>query len=159
MFGMTSDTRVDLIEDILNYVVNCKTVPLVQPVINSCFINFLENANTSQAFQYYLNNILVQTVKMKDIEKFQIASSEEGFVVESHNSPILDDKFYTKFRQVKETKKDCEIFYINLGSLLKDHGLTIMDTLTDKKYLSIMDIPFIKYLVMYQWYKIKSTIH
>ena len=64
MFGMKSDTRVDLIEDILNYVVNCKTVPITQQVINSCFTRFLENANTSQAFQFYLNNILVQTSKM-----------------------------------------------------------------------------------------------
>lgn len=28
-----------------------------------------------------------------------------------------------------------------------------------KKYLPIMDIPFIQYLVMYQWQTIKSTIH
>lgn len=96
---------------------------------------------------------------MKDIEKFQIASTEDGFFVESHNSPILDDKFYSKFRKMKETKKDCEVHYINLGNLLRDHGEEIMDTLTDKKYLSIMDIPFIKYLVMFQWFNIKSTIH
>ena len=63
----------------------------------------------------------------------------------------MDDNFYSKFRQNKETKKDAEIFYISLGNLLKDHGKDIMDMLSDKKYLPIMDIPFIKYLVMYQW--------
>lgn len=34
-----------------------------------------------------------------------------------------------------------------------------MEMLSDKKYLSIMDIPFIKYLVMYQWLQVKHTIH
>jgi len=34
-----------------------------------------------------------------------------------------------------------------------------MDMLSDKKYLPIMDIPFIKYLVMYQWQQVKYTIH
>jgi len=63
----------------------------------------------------------------------------------------MDDKFYIKFRDQKETKKDVEIFYISLGNLLKNRGKEIMDMLSDKKYLPIMDIPFIKYLVMYQW--------
>lgn len=34
-----------------------------------------------------------------------------------------------------------------------------MDILSDKKYLSIMDIPFIRYLVMYQWFNIKNKIY
>ena len=61
----------------------------------------------------------------------------------------MDDMFHTKFRQIKETKKDVEISYINLGNLLIEHGQDIMEMLSDKKYLSIMDIPFIRYLVMY----------
>lgn len=48
-----------------------------------------------------------------------------------------------------ESKKDVEIQYIYLGNLLSEHGASIMETLTDKKYLAIMDIPFMKYLVMY----------
>eukprot|EP00347_Sterkiella_histriomuscorum_P008832 403343569 len=159
MYSLTMDKRVDLIEDILHYVVECKTVPITQTVINSCFTNFLLNANTSLAFQNYLNNITVQTIRMKDLEKFQITSNDLGFVADSHDSPIMDDRFYTKFRQPKETKKDVEISYINLGKLLSEQGEEIMDKLSDKKYLAIMDIPFIKYLVMYQWLQVKHTIH
>jgi hypothetical protein len=33
-----------------------------------------------------------------------------------------------------------------------------MEMMSDKKYLPIMDIPFIRYLVMYQWLKVKHTI-
>jgi hypothetical protein len=33
-----------------------------------------------------------------------------------------------------------------------------MDMLTDPKYLPIMDIPFIQYLVMYQYQNIKDDI-
>lgn len=59
---------------------------------------------------------------MKEVEKFQIASTELGFIVESYDSPIMDDRFYSKFKQIKETKKDAEISYIHLGTLLADHG-------------------------------------
>lgn len=70
-------------------------------------------------------------------------------MVDSYISPVMDDKFHETFRVAKETKKDCEIHYIHVGTLLEDQGRKIMDILTDKKYLSIMDIPFIRYLVMF----------
>jgi len=41
-------------------------------------------------------------------------------MVNSYDSPIMNDRFYQKFRVPKETKKDCEIHYINLGTLLED---------------------------------------
>lgn len=59
MYNMVHDTRVDVIEDIMNYVVRCKTVPITQQVINSCFTKFIENVHSSQAFQFYLNNSLI----------------------------------------------------------------------------------------------------
>ena len=47
MYNMVHDTRVDVIEDIMNYVVRCKTVPITQQVINSCFTKFIENVHSS----------------------------------------------------------------------------------------------------------------
>jgi len=47
MFSLTKDKRVDLIEDILNYIVESKDVPIAKTVINSCFCEFLNIANSS----------------------------------------------------------------------------------------------------------------
>jgi hypothetical protein len=44
------DKRVEIIEEILNYVVN-SDVPNVQYAVNRVFLKLLDNANTSQAFQ------------------------------------------------------------------------------------------------------------
>jgi hypothetical protein len=50
---------------------------------------------------------------------------------------------------MKYPKIDVDISYINMGNLLNEHGKDMMDTLSDSKYLSMMDIPFIQYIVMY----------
>lgn len=50
------------------------------------------------------------------------------------------------------------ISYINLGNLLSEQGKEIMEKLSDKQNLKLMDIPFIKYLVMYQWNEVKGEI-
>ena len=55
---------------------------------------------------------------MKDTEKFAISSYEEGFKINSHNSPIMDNQFYSQFREPGQTKKDVSIYYIDLASLL-----------------------------------------
>ena len=95
---------------------------------------------------------------MKEIETSQIQSRDEGFIAEAHDSPVIDDRFLTKTRQTRESKKDVEVHYINLGSLLSVKGEEIMKLLSDKKFLSLMDIPFIKYFVMYQWLNVKKKI-
>src|SRR4051794_31030577 len=50
------------------------------------------------------------------------------------------------------------MYYVNLGQLLSENGGDIMKKLCDEKYLTMMDIPFIQYLVMYQWRQVSSTI-
>ena len=63
----------------------------------------------------------------------------------------MDEGFYHTFASNKESKKDVQIDYIMLGDLLEVQGSEIMKELSDKKHLNIMNIPFIKYLVLYQW--------
>jgi hypothetical protein len=151
------DKRVEIIEEILNYVVN-SDVPNVQYAVNRVFLKLLDNANTSQAFQDYLRNITKQTATMSSVEKFPVDSNEQGFMVDSHNSPIMDNQFYNNFKKPRTANKDVEIYYIDLGDLLSSQGAEIMETLSDSKYLPIMDIPFIQYLVMYQWMNVRRNI-
>jgi hypothetical protein len=47
---------------------------------------------------------------------------------------------------------------IYIGDLLSEHGEEIMETLSDNKYLPIMSIPFIQYLVLFQWKKVKEKV-
>ena len=92
---------------------------------------------------------------MSNLEKIAITSNEKGYVVKARNSPTLDDKFYKslnlKDEKDKESKKDVEIKYIKLDGLLIEKGAEMMDLLSDKKYIDIMAIPFIQYVVMFQW--------
>lgn len=69
MFSL-KEKRTELIEDILHYIASCQTVPILQHCINNCFIDFLENASSSLAFQTYLDNVMSQTKQMTEIEKF-----------------------------------------------------------------------------------------
>jgi hypothetical protein len=41
------EVRYDLIEEILRYIAQCSTIPLIQPAVNTCFTEFLETANSS----------------------------------------------------------------------------------------------------------------
>jgi hypothetical protein len=95
---------------------------------------------------------------MSSVEKFPVDSNEQGFMVDSHNSPIMDNQFYNNFKKPRTANKDVEIYYIDLGDLLSSQGAEIMETLSDSKYLPIMDIPFIQYLVMYQWMNVRRNI-
>lgn len=45
-----------------------------------------------------------------------------------------------------------------LGDLLQEQGEDIMKELSDPKFLNIMTIPFIKYLVQLQWDSVKNDI-
>ena len=53
---------------------------------------------------------------MQEIEKLQIAESEEGFVVNSHYSPIMDNELTVKLKDESANSKiDVEVYYVNLG--------------------------------------------
>jgi hypothetical protein len=80
---------------------------------------------------------------MTQTEKFQIPSTDLGYIVEAHDSPIMDDRFFTKFKKIEESKQDVDIKYIKLDDLLGDNGEEIMEMLSDKKYIDLMAIPFI----------------
>jgi hypothetical protein len=94
----SEDQRVDIIDDIFLYIVESKQNPVIQRAITKNFLSFLSYADVSKPFQKYLNNITVQTFPMSEIEKFQIASSDIGYVVEAHDSPVMDDRFISKFK-------------------------------------------------------------
>jgi hypothetical protein len=63
----------------------------------------------------------------------------------------MDNAFQANknFRSPDNLKIDVNIYYVQLGEILSKNGEEIMDTLSDEKFLPIMDIPFIQYLVMY----------
>lgn len=141
--------RRDLIEEIQRFVVKSLGLPVVQQVMNKSFIEFLEIADTSQAFKEYLENGIMQTSKMEGLDKYPIKSAEEGIILDTNQNPIIDDDFHTKFSKPNEAKKDVSIQYIFLGDLLNERGLKMMSTLSDLKYIDMMSIPFITYLVNY----------
>ncbi len=97
---------------------------------------------------------------MIEVEKFQASTTEEGYLVDSHSSPLMDNAFQANksFRNTDNLKIDVNIYYVQLGEILSKNGMKIMDTLSDEKFLPIMDIPFVQYLVMYQWFKVRRTI-
>lgn len=93
---------------------------------------------------------MTKTKQMTETEKFQFKTSDASYCVAAHDSPILDEKFYKNYQVITETKKDVDITYIEVGDLLAgDQGSKIMEKLADKNNLKLMDIPFIRYLVMY----------
>ena len=55
-------------------------------------------------------------------------------------------------------KKDVTIKYIFLGDLLIDKGEEILKILNDIKYLGILNIPFLNYIVKYQWNTVQNFI-
>lgn len=57
-----------------------------------------------------------------------------------------------------EAKKDVSISYIYLGDLLNERGLEMMSVLSDAKFTDMMSIPFINYLVNYQWTSVQDSI-
>lgn len=91
---------------------------------------------------------------MEKIEKYPITSNEQMYKLGTYVTPIMDQYFNQKFANYKEPKKDVTIQYIFLGDLLAKRGQEMMRVLSDAKFLNIMTIPFIKYLVMYQWYSV-----
>ena len=64
------EKRIDIVDDILLYIVESKANPIVQRVINKSFVEFLKFADISKPFQTYLSNITLQTNTMKMTEKF-----------------------------------------------------------------------------------------
>ena len=80
---------------------------------------------------------------MSDIEKYQIESNDDGYQVQAHDSIIMDDRFTSKFKNLNGNKVDVQIQYIKLDNILAENGAEIMEILSDKKYLDIMQIPFI----------------
>lgn len=63
----------------------------------------------------------------------------------------MDENFHKEFQDVNESKKDVEISFIYFGDLLSKNGREIMNQLSDDRYLDLMSIPFIKYLVLFQF--------
>ena len=53
----SKEKRVDIVDDILVYIVESKKNPIVQRVINKSFVEFLSFADISKPFQTYLTNI------------------------------------------------------------------------------------------------------
>ena len=59
---------------------------------------------------------------MKSTEKYQVKELTEGYIINSYSSPVMDTKFHDTFKVDAETKKDVEIYYIDLGDLLVEKG-------------------------------------
>jgi hypothetical protein len=51
------------------------------------------------------------------------------------------------------------IEYIFLGDLLTDKGKEILKILNDMKYLGNLDIPFLNFIVKYQWNIVQGLIN
>jgi len=141
--------RNDIIEEILSFVVESISLPITQVVINKTFLEFLRNADTSQAFKSYLENGIIKTAKMEKVEKYPIMSTEQKEKLGAYVSPIMDEGFNARFTDEKESKKDVQIQYMFLGDLLEKKGEDIMTELSDSRFLELMSIPFVKHLVMY----------
>jgi hypothetical protein len=86
---------------------------------------------------------------MVNTAKYPITSNSQGFTVGSYASPIMDEDFHRKYQGNNESKKDITIQYIFLGDLLVDKGDQILDCLNDIKYLGILNIPFLNYIVQF----------
>ena len=69
-----------------------------------------------------------------------------------------NDKDKDKEQGKDQPKKEVEVYYVCLGTLLSKNGESIMEKLTDNKYLQLMNIPIIKYLVMFQYRKVENEI-
>jgi hypothetical protein len=95
---------------------------------------------------------------MKVQDKYPVAQSENGLTLNTCPTPIIDEGFHKKFSKPDEAKKDVTISYIFLGDLLNERGLQMMSVLSDAKYLDMMNIPFISYLVNYQWVSVQDNI-
>ena len=126
------------------------SLPIIPILINKSFVDFLSIADTLQSFREYLSNAIMTTEKMSKIEKYPIASTEIGSKLDAHISPIMDEGFNRKFTEDKAPKKDVTIQFLYLGDLLgQERGQEMMEVLSNKKFLSMMSIPYIKYLVLF----------
>jgi hypothetical protein len=74
--------------------------------------------------------------------------------VRGNPSLQIDNRFLVRAKVPKAQKSDVVMGAIYIGDLLSVHGEEIMETLSDNKYLPIMSIPFIQYLVLFQWKKV-----
>ena len=82
-----------------------------------------------------------------------------GMIVNSYNSPIQDDKFFEKFTEPENQKVDVQMDYIFVGDLLSRKGDEILKTLcSDDKFISVMTLPYINYLVQFQWDQVRDKI-
>jgi hypothetical protein len=70
----------------------------------------------------------------------------------------MDEDFHKQFQGTNESKKDVTVQYIFLGDLLVNDGDKILDTLNDIKYLGILNIPFLNYIVQFQWKSVQDYI-
>ena len=68
---------------------------------------------------------------MTQTTNFRIPSTDLGYIVEAHDSPIMDDMFLTNFKNNEESKQDVFIKYLKLDNLLGDKGEDIMEILSD----------------------------
>ena len=64
-----------------------------------------------------------------------------------------------KFTEPENQKVDVQMDYIFVGDLLFRKGNDIMKTLcSDDKFISVMTLPYINYLVQFQWDQVRDKI-
>ena len=86
---------------------------------------------------------------MAEAQTYQMKDSETGLILETYDSPVMDEKFHFKFKDSQKPKKNVDIRYVRLSYLLREKGEIIMDTLREERFLHIMDIGFIRFIVLY----------
>ena len=84
---------------------------------------------------------------------------QTGMIIDSYKSPIQDDKFVEKFTEPENQKVDVQMDYIFVGDLLSRKGDEILKTLcSDDKFISVMTLPYINYLVQFRWDQVRDKI-